>query len=147
MRSCCYPFCLQCFSPDTHVAHFLTLFKSLLRYHLFNEVYPDCCLPKCNILPQPKKENPYSLYPPLHLFFSSHLSHPNNTIYNVLMLTVSCLPVFECKFSEVRVLVCNFGSSPAEIQTWSPYTEGKERPKKEAGQSRLVGHHTYLPES
>ena len=37
------------------------------------------------------------------------------------------------------LLVHNLRSSLGEIQNWSPHKEDKERPKKEADHSRLVG--------
>lgn len=38
-----------------------------------------------------------------------------------------------------KMLVFNFRISPDEIWNWPLYTEGKEKPKKEASLSRLVG--------
>lgn len=37
------------------------------------------------------------------------------------------------------LLFCNLGNFPSEIWNWHQYTEGEERPKKEAAHARCVG--------
>ena len=71
------------------------------------------------------------------------LTHCAGHSVNSLKMEIPILQVlgFSQIISSPLLLVCILWSSLGEIQNWPSYTEGKERSKKEADHSILVGSH------
>lgn len=106
--------------PDTHVAHFLTSFKSLLMRHLLDKAPLKFNLPLLNSIPS---------YLDL-VFKSTYSILTYHTIYLIIMLNISSrfLPL-DCKLHEAR------GSA-------SLFPAVTPRPRTEPGREQMLNKHS-----